>query len=127
MWAIGVTVYIDRLGSSNSSQSLPNGYHWTMARTQTIVQLSDDLLTLLDVAASKRGMSRSALVREAVEHHLHEEREAELVARMVDGYRRRPQGEPDDWGDLGRLGEETSAAVMRRLDVEERSDGHEPW
>lgn len=34
-----------------------------MARTQTMVQLSDDLINELDLLAAGRGVSRSALIR----------------------------------------------------------------
>jgi len=97
-----------------------------VARTQTIVQLSEELLELLDGQARRRGMSRSALVREAVETHLHDEREAELSRRIVEGYRRIPQAEPDEWGDVVAIVRDGAARVMRRLEAEERAGGHEP-
>lgn len=95
-----------------------------MARTQTIVQLSDELLSLLDAAAQRRGSSRSALVREAVQAYLHDEQEAELSRRIVEAYTRVPQAEPDEWGEIAQDG---APRVMRRLDAEERAAGHEPW
>jgi predicted DNA-binding protein len=98
-----------------------------MARTQTIVQLSDELLSLLDAAAQRRGSSRSALVREAVAAYLHDEQEAELSRRIVEAYTRVPQAEPDEWGHPGEIGREGALRVMRRLDAEERAAGHEPW
>ncbi len=98
-----------------------------VGRTQTIVQLSDELLELLDRQARRRGMSRSALVREAVQAHLHDEREAEFSRRLVQGYRRVPQAQPDEWGNVGALPRDGAARVMRRLDAEERAGGHEPW
>jgi len=98
-----------------------------MARTQTIVQLSDELVASLDAAARRRGSSRSALVREAVQAYLHDEQDAELSRRIVEAYTRVPQAEPDEWGDPGEIARDGAARVMRRLDAEERAAGHEPW
>ncbi len=33
----------------------------------------------------------------------------------------------DEWGDLSKLHEATTAETMRRLAKEEQSAGHEPW
>lgn len=98
-----------------------------MARTQTLVQLSDDLLDVLDTTAAQRGVSRSALIREALEAYLHDEREAAISRRIVDGYRRIPPGTPDEWGDLERMGDHAATALLQRLDAEERAAGHDPW
>lgn len=100
-----------------------------MARTQTLVQLSDRLLRLLDTTAAKRGVSRSQVIRDAVEAYLHDEAEAEIDRRMVEGYARVPQRDPevDEWGDLTAVREYAAAATMRRLDEEERAAGHDPW
>src|SRR5690242_3122882 len=49
---------------------LAYGYHMMMARTQTLVQLSDDLLERLDRLRDRAGRSRSELIREAVEQYL---------------------------------------------------------
>lgn len=64
-----------------------------MARTQTLVQLNEDLLAGLDEQAARRGRSRSAIIREAVERYLAETLEAEIDRRIVEGYRRLPQEE----------------------------------
>ena len=64
-----------------------------MARTQTLVQLTQPLLELLDRVAAERGMSRSLLVREAVAAYLDVDRRKDIDARMVTGYRRVPQSE----------------------------------
>jgi predicted transcriptional regulator len=71
----------------------------SMPRQQTLVQLTDELLALLDERASRTGRSRSALIREAIERYLSEDREAAIDAAIVAGYRRFPQ-EPDPWVDL---------------------------
>jgi predicted DNA-binding protein len=71
-----------------------------MGRRQTLVQLSDELLAVLDQRAAQRGSSRSALVREAVERYLAEDLEAEISRRIVEGYQRVPDtGELDGWAE----------------------------
>ena len=68
-----------------------------MARTQTLVQFSDDLLNRLDRHRAREGRSRSDVVREAVERYLAEDREAEIDLLIVRAYTREP---PQDlWGD----------------------------
>jgi len=69
-----------------------------MARTQTLVQLTEELLARLDERAAREGRSRSVLIREAIEAFLRDEREAELDRRIVEGYERMPQsGDDDAW------------------------------
>jgi len=70
-----------------------------MARRQTLVQLSDELLALLDERAARTGRSRSELIRAAVERELAADRAAAIDAAIVEGYRRIPQ-EPDPWAEL---------------------------
>jgi metal-responsive CopG/Arc/MetJ family transcriptional regulator len=71
-----------------------------MARKQTLVQLSEELLELLDREAARRNVSRSALIREAIEQHLDTERRAEIGRRIVEGYRRIPQTEEElEWAE----------------------------
>lgn len=98
-----------------------------IARTQTLVQLSDDLVARLDAEAARRRVSRSALIRTAVEALLEGSAEAARTATIVDGYRRVPPAVPDEWGDLDRAGETAAVEVAQRLDAEERAAGHEPW
>jgi metal-responsive CopG/Arc/MetJ family transcriptional regulator len=64
-----------------------------MARTQTLVQLSDELLSRLDSYRAREGRSRSEVVREAIERYLEADREAEIDRLIVDAYSRRP---PED-------------------------------
>jgi metal-responsive CopG/Arc/MetJ family transcriptional regulator len=61
-----------------------------MARTQTLVQLTEDLLRRLDERATREGRSRSALIREAVEAYLHDEEKARIDREIVEGYERIP-------------------------------------
>ena len=68
-----------------------------MARTQTLIQLTDDLLEELDAYRVREGRSRSEVVREAIEQYLAGDREAEIDRLLVEAYTRRP---PDDvWGE----------------------------
>lgn len=69
-----------------------------MARQQTLVQLSDELLSLLDERAGREGISRSQLIRRAIEDHLAADREAAIDRAIVEGYTRQPQG-PDPWAE----------------------------
>jgi metal-responsive CopG/Arc/MetJ family transcriptional regulator len=93
-----------------------------MPRKQTLVQLSDELVELLDREAARRGISRSSLIREAIESHLHDEGEAEIDRQIVEAYTRMPQTEEElAWADWA------TAEAMRSLDAEERRLGAEPW
>jgi hypothetical protein len=98
-----------------------------MARTQTLVQLTDDLVALLDEEAAERGVSRSALIREVLTGHLEELRQASVSNAIVDGYRRIPPATPDARGDAEKLTDQATADLLQRLDAEEERDGHGPW
>lgn len=89
-----------------------------MPRRQVLVQLSDELVSVLDRQAQRRGVSRSQLIREAVEHYTHDD--AEIDRELVEAYTRIPQ-EPDPMAEF--FWEET----MRALAEEERKAGHDPW
>jgi Arc/MetJ-type ribon-helix-helix transcriptional regulator len=64
-----------------------------MARTQTIVQLSDELLAELDARRAREGRSRSELIREAIEAYLADDRRTAIDEAMVAGYTRTPPEE----------------------------------
>lgn len=98
-----------------------------MARTQTLVQLNETLLASLDQRAARRGVSRSQVIREAVESHLSDDHDAEISRRIVEGYERTPQATSDEWGDLADAATAAARHLHRRLDAEERSAGHAPW
>jgi metal-responsive CopG/Arc/MetJ family transcriptional regulator len=68
-----------------------------MSRTATLVQLSEDLLAALDQRASASGVSRSQLIREAVERYLADSLDAAIDEQIVDAYTRRPQPEDPAW------------------------------
>ncbi len=98
-----------------------------MARTQTMVQLSDELVGLLDGEARARGISRSALIREILVGHLREHGQASTGRQIAEGYERMPPGQPDDWGDVDALTDRATADLLGRLDAEERAAGKAPW
>jgi predicted transcriptional regulator len=81
-----------------------------MSRRQSLVQLSDELLALLDERAARSGRSRSALIREAIEQYVASDAAALIDAAIVRGYERTPQ-EPDLW-----------AAIAARATI-----AAEPW
>jgi metal-responsive CopG/Arc/MetJ family transcriptional regulator len=70
-----------------------------VARRQISVQLTNELLVLLDERAVRKRRSRSHLIREALEGYLAADREAAIDRAIVDGYTRIPQ-EPDPWAEV---------------------------
>lgn len=83
-----------------------------MTRTQTLVQLTEDLLRRLDERAAREGRSRSALIRDAIEAHLYDEERERITREIVEGYERMPPTEEEM---------EIAEAGVRE-DIEE-----EPW
>jgi metal-responsive CopG/Arc/MetJ family transcriptional regulator len=73
-----------------------------VARTQTLVQLSDELLAQLDARAAREGRNRSDLIREALAGYLASDREAEIDRLIVESYTREPQEALLDVERLGR-------------------------
>jgi metal-responsive CopG/Arc/MetJ family transcriptional regulator len=62
-----------------------------MARRQTLIQLTHDLLDRLDSFRASEGLSRSEVVRAAIEHYLATDREAEIDRLIVESYTCQPQ------------------------------------
>jgi metal-responsive CopG/Arc/MetJ family transcriptional regulator len=88
------------------------GTIWPVTRTQTLVQLSDELLRRLDERAAREGRSRSALIRDAIEAYLFDEDKARIDREIIEGYERIP------------LTEEEIAAAKRSAS---RMIQEEPW
>ena len=82
-----------------------------MARKQALVQLSDALLAALDERAARRGVSRSQLIRTAIEDYIASDEDAAIDAAIVEGYTRVPPPEHDPWAE---------AAARRSI-------SEEPW
>jgi predicted DNA-binding protein len=98
-----------------------------MARSQTLVQLNDTLLAMLDQRAAKQRISRSQIIRDAIEAYLASDYEADVTRQMLAGYERIPQATADKWGDPIRFTAAAARELHQRLDAEERTAGHEPW
>lgn len=92
-----------------------------------MVQLTSDLVEALDDVARRRGTSRSALIREFVSDGLERSGAAAVGERIAEGYRRIPQLEPDEWGDVGAATEIATGELLVRLDAEDRTAGHDAW
>lgn len=115
------------LGFGAAGAAEQQGYDRAMPRTQTMVQLTDSLVELLDREAARRGISRSALIRDLLEEALRDEREAELSRRIVEGYTRIPPGLPDEWGHPADEADAATGDLLLRLDGEERDAGLRRW
>ena len=92
-----------------------------------MVQLTRELVESLDALAERRSVSRSALIREFVIEGLQQSSAAAIGERIAEGYRRIPQAQPDEWGDLAAASDVATGELLARLDAEERAAGHKPW
>jgi predicted transcriptional regulator len=92
-----------------------------------MVQLTQDLIAKLDEEAAERGMSRSAVIREAIESHIAAREHDAIGEAIAEGYRRIPPGTPDEWGDLEHMADIATREGLQRLDLEEREAGFDPW
>jgi metal-responsive CopG/Arc/MetJ family transcriptional regulator len=70
-----------------------------VARRQTLVQLNDELLAALDERAARRGVSRSQLIRKAIETYIATDEDAAIDRAIVEGYTRIPPPEHDRWAE----------------------------
>jgi metal-responsive CopG/Arc/MetJ family transcriptional regulator len=66
-----------------------------VARIQTLVQLTSDLLRRLDERAAREGRSRSALIRDAIEAYLHDEERDRITREIIEGYERIPSSDEE--------------------------------
>jgi metal-responsive CopG/Arc/MetJ family transcriptional regulator len=66
-----------------------------MSRTETLVQLNDELVAILDERAGTEGISRSELIRRAIQSYLAEDAQAAIDAAIVASYVAEPPEEPD--------------------------------
>jgi Arc/MetJ-type ribon-helix-helix transcriptional regulator len=91
---VGLKRVLTTLALPGGISDRPSAYGYHMApvgRTQTLVQLSDDLLAQLDARMVREGRSRSELIREALAVYLGADREAEIDRQIVEAYTRQPQ------------------------------------
>lgn len=68
-----------------------------MSRTATLVQLTQELVAALDQVAAERGLSRSHLIREAIEAYLADTLDAAIDREIIEAYRRQPQTADPAW------------------------------
>jgi metal-responsive CopG/Arc/MetJ family transcriptional regulator len=68
-----------------------------VARRQTLVQLDDHRIAMLDERAASEGKSRSQLIREAVDLLLASGDRAAIDRNIVEAYTRIPADPPDYW------------------------------
>lgn len=94
------------------SAAIAIGYHMPVSRTQTLVQLNEDLLRRLDERAAREGRSRSSLIRDAIKGYLYDEENARIDREIREGYERLPTTE----GELREAEREAREAI-----------GEEPW
>lgn len=93
-----------------------------------MVQLNDELIELVDAEATRRGVSRSAVIREAIAEYLVASGQAAITRRIVEGYQRVPPTTPDEWGDLEGQQDQATLELLQRLDAEERAgSGGSSW
>jgi metal-responsive CopG/Arc/MetJ family transcriptional regulator len=71
-----------------------------MAVRPTLVQLPPELIDRLDRRAVRERVSRSQVVREAVNAYLRTDAEDEVAESYRKGYDAIPYGTPDEWGDV---------------------------
>lgn len=88
-----------------------------------MVQLNDKLIDELDQEALRRACSRSALIRTAVEEFLNAHANRAMEQAWVDGYRRTPQDQQDDWGDLAASARADGHKMAQRLDADADRNG----
>ena len=92
-----------------------------------MVQLTHELVERLDDEARAVGLSRSAIIRQAVSEHLERSQQSAITRRIVDGYRRVPPATPDQWGQAADDADVAVREVAQRLDAEERAASLGPW
>ena len=68
-----------------------------MSRTATLVQLNRELLAALDQRATELGVSRSQVIREAIEAYLAQTIDAAIDREIVEAYKRVPQDADPAW------------------------------
>jgi len=72
---------------------------YACVRQPTLVQLTNGLIARLDEHAARLGISRSELIRRAIEEHLAASDAGAIDRAIVEGYTRIPPPEVDPWAD----------------------------
>lgn len=94
-----------------------------MARVQTIVQLSSEILEALDEEAAASDVSRSAVIRQAIMGHLASNKEAQITRSLAEGYAAIPQNATEEWSSVLERSRESTRRTLERLDAEEDAAG----
>lgn len=84
-----------------------------MARTQTIVQLDEELRARLDDRARADGVSRSRVIRDAVEAWLGDDHEARIARHMAEFWSRDPD---EDAAEMERTMDAAAREAWKDLD-----------
>jgi hypothetical protein len=89
--------------------------------TQIALRISDELAAEVDaiVAAGDDKLTRSDALRLAIEQFVMRYRAGEIDRAFVEGYRRFPASEPDEWGSLDTAHAVAAAYVAQCLDSED--------
>ncbi len=82
---------------------------------------------MLDRQAEARGVSRSDIIREAIERHLKPELDAQISRQIIADDERIPQATPDSWGNPADQIASGTRGMFHRLEEEERQNGQRPW
>ena len=88
-----------------------------------MVQLTQALVDALDCEAAEAGVSRSALVRDAIEEYLDRRASNAKEAQWIAGYQRIPQDTVDDWGDIAAESDRRGRELAQSLDAQEAESG----
>lgn len=88
-----------------------------------MVQLTEALVAALDREAAEAGVSRSALVRDAIEDYLDRRASDAKEARWIAGYQGIPQDTVDDWGDMADEADRRGRELAQSLDAQEAASG----
>ena len=94
-----------------------------MARVQTIVQLNSEILEALDEEAAVAGVSRSAIIRQAITDHLASSKQAQIDHALAEGYKAIPQNAAEEWNSVLEQSRENTRRTLERLDAEEDAAG----
>lgn len=86
---------------------------------QIALRISDELAGQLDASVADGFESRSEALRVAIEEFVDRRESARLDKEIVEGYRRIPVVETDEWGSLETAHVLTALILARALDEED--------
>jgi metal-responsive CopG/Arc/MetJ family transcriptional regulator len=86
---------------------------------QIALRISDELAGQLDATVDDGFESRSEALRVAIEEFVSRRKSARLDREIVEGYKRIPSAETDEWGSVETAHVLTSTILARALDEED--------